>query len=205
MIADEKLKYKNFFLTIFFLPVMLDFVATCLVWQFMYVPYYGAIPGIFGLLGLYDLRGLRWTMSKELAMPAVVIYLIWKTTGLNILLFFAGIIGIPKPYYEAAALDRLSSLQRFRHVILPFIKPILLYVGLISFINASASFEPIYMLTWGGPGNTTRVISMWLFENFFFFRKGGYASAGSMIMMFITIAFVFFVVFTLLRVTYERR
>jgi ABC-type sugar transport system permease subunit len=123
------------------------------------------------------------------AMPAMILLSIWKGAPVYMLIFLAGLRAIPGDYYEAAKVDGASAWQRLWSITLPLLRPVFLYVVVISIIGAFQAFTPMYLLTNGGPGSATRVLSMFIFQNGFQFLKMGYASAASVIFLLILLVF----------------
>lgn len=174
---------------IIILPFVTDWVATGMVWQLIFLPNSGVLAGVFSQLGLYNLMSLRWTSSGQLAPWAISIFIIWKTTGLYTIIFLAGLKGIPRQYTEAAQVDGANSWQAFWHVTMPLLRPISVFVLVMAFVSTVGLFEPVYMLTGGGPADATRVLPIFLYENFFQFHNGGYASAAGILFLALCLGF----------------
>lgn len=174
---------------IIILPFVTDWVATGMVWQLIFLPNSGVLAGMFSQLGLYNLMSLRWTSSGQLAPLAISIFIIWKTTGLYTIIFLAGLKGIPRQYTEAAQVDGANSWQAFWHVTMPLLRPISVFVLVMAFVSTVGLFEPVYMLTGGGPADATRVLPIFLYENFFQFHNGGYASAAGILFLALCLGF----------------
>lgn len=187
LLNDVRPRLGNLLRVIYFVPVVTDWVATGLVWQFVFLPFRGVFAGVVVALGLPQLAGLRWTSSADLALVAVAIFAIWKLSGLYVIIFSAGLRGIPTMYLEAARVDGAHALQVFRHITLPLLRPITLFVLLISFVTAIGLFEPIYMLTQGGPVDATRTLPLLMYENFFSYGRAGYASAMAVVTLLLTL------------------
>jgi ABC-type sugar transport system permease subunit len=193
LLNDNSLRGARWFRLIFFLPVITDWVATALVWQLIFLPHQGVLPGLFHSLGLSDtsLPTLRWTASRDLAPVSIIIFTVWKTTGLYMVIFLAGLKSIPKELIEAARVDGAREWGLIRHVILPLLSPITVFVILVGFVNAIGMFEPVWMLTGGGPAEATKTLPLFIHETFFRFRQGGYASAAAILFLLITLTFAF--------------
>jgi multiple sugar transport system permease protein len=157
-----------------------------LVWLFLYNPSFGLFTQMARGLGFTNVRMLD---TPATAMPAMLILSIWKGTPVYMLIYLAGLRAIPADYYEAAKVDGASALQRLFFITLPLLRPVFLYIVVISMIEAFKVFSPMYLLTNGGPGSATRVLSMFIFQNGFQFLKMGYASAASVIFVFILLIF----------------
>src|SRR5438874_1386856 len=135
VLNDETLRGGRWFRLIIFLPVVTDWVATGLVWQLIFLPYQGMLPGIFYNLGLRDLMNLRWTADRGLAPIAIIIFIVWKTTGLYTVILLAGLKSLPKPLVEAAMVDAATAWQAFRNVTMPLLAPITVCVAVSSFVT----------------------------------------------------------------------
>jgi ABC-type sugar transport system permease subunit len=191
LLNDSTLRGRRWFRLIIFLPVVTDWVATGLVWQLIFLPHQGVLAALFHTLGLGQtaLPTLRWTATRELAPIAVMIFIIWKTTGLYTVIFLAGMQSVPSDLIEAARSDGAGNRQVIRYVILPLLSPITIFVVLLGFVSAIGLFEPVFMLTGGGPTEATKTLPLFIHEAFFRFRDGGYASAAAILFLFITLAF----------------
>jgi multiple sugar transport system permease protein len=115
-------------------------------------------------------------------MPALIILSVLKGVPAYMIVYLAGLGAIPREYYEAAAIDGATAWHRFRDVTIPLLKPVLLYVAVVSIIFGFQVFTPAFLLTNGGPGTTTRVLPLFIFENAFGNLRMGYASAASMVL-----------------------
>ena len=122
-------------------------------------------------------------------MIAMILLSVWKGTPVYMIIFIAGLRSIPEDLYEAAKVDGSSKLQRFIYITLPMLRPVMLFVVVISIIEGFKVFTPMYIITKGGPGSATRVLSMFIFENGFTYLKMGYASAASVIFLLILVLF----------------
>lgn len=189
LLNDEHLRGGRLFRILIILPVLTDWVATGLVWQLIFLPNQGVLADFLYGLGLRELIGLRWTSSRDLAPLAIVVFSIWKTTGLYAIIFLASLKSVPRQYLEAARVEGADARQLFVHVTLPMIKPISVFILVIAFVSAMGLFEPVFMLTGGGPADATRTLPLFLFETFFQFRAGGYASAASVLFLVICLGF----------------
>ncbi len=189
LLNDDRLRGSHLIKALIILPVVTDWVATGLVWQLIFLPYSGVLAGIFSFLGLYNLMGLGWTATKSLAPFAIVIFIIWKTTGLYTIIFLAGLKSIPRQYTEAAIVDGANARQVFFNITLPLLRPITVFVLVTAFVSTMGLFEPVFMLTGGGPADATRVLPIFLYENFFQFRNGGYASAAGVLFLIFCLGF----------------
>ena len=170
------------FRTIYFLPVISSTVAVALVWMWIYSPDFGVLNH---LLSLLRIPGPNWLVSSKWAMPAVIIMSIWKAIGFNMIIFLAGLQGVPTQLYEAARIDGANSWQTFSKITLPLISPTTFFITVVSIINAFQVFESTYILTKGGPANSTLTIVYYLFNNAFEYFKMGYACSVAYILFLI--------------------
>ena len=203
ILNDPQIWGSRLFRLAIILPVVTDWVATGLVWQMIFLPNQGVLASIGADLGLRDLVRLRWTADRSLAPWSIAIFIIWKQTGLYAIFFLAGLKGIPKEMIEAAKVDGAGAWRQFWNIRWPLMKPITIFVVVISFITTMGLFEPVYLLTAGGPVDATRTIPLFLYENFFTFGRSGYASAAGIYFLGMSLAFAF-VSTRMLRYSYER-
>jgi multiple sugar transport system permease protein len=167
---------QTFFRTAYFIPFVTPMISVALVWGWLYDPQNGLINAILTAIGAIH-TPVAWLYNPETALPSVIILEIWKTLGYNMVLFLAGLQAIPPHLYESAKLDGSSPWQTFWHITLPMVSPTLFFVMMITLIHALQSFDAIYLLTQGGPEQSTAVLVYWLFKNAFEFYRVGEASA----------------------------
>ena len=189
LLNDERLRFGRLFKLIIMLPVVTDWVATGLIWQLVFLPHQGVLAGFFVRLHLHQWIAVRWTASRQLAPVAVAIFTVWKMTGLYAVFFLAGLRSIPRQYLEAAVVDGATGVQAIRHVALPLLRPITVFVLVSAFVVCIGLFEPVFMLTGGGPGDATRTLPIFLYENFFQLHRAGYASAGGVLFLLLCLTF----------------
>lgn len=170
--------------TIVILPVMTTPVVIGLIWRFMYNPDRGIVNY---LLSLANITGLDWLGRLNTAMPAVVLVDVWQWTPFVVLVVLAALQALPKEPTEAALIDGANAWQRFRYVTFPLIQPAVLVALLIRLMDAFKTFDIIYVLTLGGPGVSTQVLSLYAYKQGFKFFNMGYAAALSYIMVVIMI------------------
>lgn len=168
--------------TLFFLPVITPMVSVALVWGWIYDPKFGWLNWLITAFGG---EPISWLYDTQWAMPAIILLRVWKDMGYNMVILLAGLQSIPVHLYESAALDGAGSWQRFIKITLPMLSPTLFFVTTVSIINAFQSFDSVYLLTQGGPENSTQVLVYWLFNNAFQFYKIGPASAIAYILFII--------------------
>lgn len=184
---NSKIRGKGFYRTMIFLPYVTSAVAVALVWKWFLHPDFGVVNAILRPLGVPK---LGWYTDPDMALLSVAIVAVWQSAGYYMILFLAGLQGIPKQLYEAASLDGASPWQSFRHITFPLLMPTTFFVLIMSLIASFQVFTLIFNMTSGGPGNATLVYVYQLWENAFTYFKMGYASAMAyilfMIMLLIT-------------------
>jgi multiple sugar transport system permease protein len=179
LLTNQKVRAVTTFRALFFLPVVTSSVAIGLVWAWMFSSYYGVINSLIGVFGV---EPIQWLGSVIWAMPAVIIVSIWYRVGYNMVLFLAGLQGIPEQLYEAAKIDGATAMQQFRHVTLPLLSPTTFFIAIISIIGSFQVFNIIYVMTKGGPGYTTSVYIYYLYQTAFNYFKMGYGSSMAVVL-----------------------
>jgi multiple sugar transport system permease protein len=179
LLLNAKIRALGIFRTAIYLPVITPLVVAAIVWKWLY-------DGDFGLFNFYLLKlhlishPLLWLSSERLAMPAIILMIIWKSSGFNAVIYLAGLQAIPNEFYEAAAVDGAGAWQRFRRITFPLVAPTTFFLLIINMIGATKDFPTIFIMTNGGPpgpgGATTTVVYYIYLQAFKFFRMG-YASA----------------------------
>lgn len=169
-IFSRMTRFKTFFRALFYMPTVTPLVAVAYVWQMMYDPQVGAINSIFGL-------DINWLYDSSFAMPAIILMTIWKDFGYAVILFLAGLYSLPEDVMEAAAVDGASAWQKFLRVTLPLLRPMTIFVVITSLISYLQSFIQVLVLTDGGPGYSTYLVSYLIYDEAFVKYNFGYASA----------------------------
>lgn len=196
MMVNSKLaRFKAFYRTVFFLPVVSSLIAVAIIWRYLYHPAHGLLN--YGL-SFFGIAPVDWLGDPAIAMPAIIVMAVWKNFGYNMLIFIAGLQNIPEDLYEAAHLDGAGWWQQFREITLPMLKPTTVFVVMITIIGYFQLFAEPYVMTQGGPLNSTTSIVLLMYEQGFRWWSMGYAAA---------IAFVLFVIilfFTMLQMLLQR-
>jgi ABC-type sugar transport system permease subunit len=165
-------------MTAMFLTNLMPIIAVCLVWRFLLHPY-GLVNQ---LLQPFGVGRIDWLTSSSTAMPAIILVTVWRFAPYFMVVFLAGLLAIPDDYYEAAQLDGAGALRRFWHVTLPLLMPIVFFVVVVSALLSARIFLMPFIITHGGPGNATRVLSMLIYETGFSYLKMGRAAAISAVL-----------------------
>ncbi|GAB4564328.1 MAG: sugar ABC transporter permease [Anaerolineae bacterium] len=177
IINSPLVRYKDFYRTAYFLPVVTSSVAVALVFGTLYGVRFGLINWVLTELGLKPIDW--WGGRGEWIKPAIIILFIWRWLGWNMVIYLAGLQGIPSDLYEAAAIDGASLPQIFRYVTLPLLRPVILFTVVLSTIGAMTLFDEPFILVGvtGGTSNAGLTIAMYLYNRGFNFAHFGYASA----------------------------
>jgi multiple sugar transport system permease protein len=172
-------RWKGFFRSAYFAPVVTTLVAVAIVWRYLYHPVFGPIDQLLDWIGV---GRVDWLGSPDWAMPAIIILAVWKNFGYNMLIFIAGLQAIPDDLYDAAELDGATWWQRFRHITLPMLAPTFLFVAIVTMIGYFQLFAEPYVMTQGGPLRSTLSIVLFMYEEGFRWWRIGNAAAIAFIL-----------------------
>jgi multiple sugar transport system permease protein len=187
LVNARLVRFKGFFRTLYFAPFITTLVAVAIVWRYLYHRQYGLINYALGAVGIDP---IDWLGDPHWAMPAIILLAVWKNFGYNMLIFVAGLQAIPHELYEAADLDGAGPWRRFRHVTLPMLGPTLLFVGLITMIGFFQLFAEPYVMTQGGPLQSTTSMVLLMYEEGFRWWRMGYAAAVAFVLFLVILAFM---------------
>ena len=177
---------RGFYRTVYFLPVMATLIAMAVVWQFMLQPQFGMVNA---LLKGFGFQGRDWLHDRSIVLFTLCAVGIWQSLGFNMVLFMAGLTGIPGDLYEAAAVDGVDSgWERFRTVTWPMLGPVTLFVVVITSINAFRVFETVAVMTQGGPNKASEMLLYTMYSEAFLFFRTGYGAAVTVV--FLTFVFI---------------
>ena len=187
-VLNQKIKLRPFFRGAFFLPVIVSGVVVSILWQQLL----GFDSGIINLmLTSLGLGRVGWLTDPNWAMPSIAIMATWKNVGLYVVLFLVGLQTVPKAYYEAADLEGATKWQKFWHITLPMINPTIFMVVILSTIGGFSLFIEPYVMTGGGPLNSTLSAVLYIYKQAFFYYHMGYsATLGiffAMIILFVIV------------------
>jgi ABC-type sugar transport system permease subunit len=196
VLFSEEFHLKELFKAVYFSPTVTSTTAGAVVWWWMYNPQYGLFNA---LLKLVHLPPQPWLLSSRMALPAVIIFSIWKAVGYNMVIYIAGLQAIPAMFYEAATLDGASALQRFLALTIPLLAPTTIFIVIYNMIFALQAFDQVFVLTGGGPANSTNVVVLELYHQAFQRYRFGYAAAEA------TVLFIIILSVTVIQHLYSRR
>lgn len=170
---NQKIKFRGFFRAAFFLPVIVSGVVVTMLWEQLYAFDTGLLNRLLTNIGLGK---VGWLVDPLIAMPSIAIMATWKNIGLYVVLFLVGLQTVPPHYYEAADLEGATHFQKFRHITLPMINPTIFMVVILSTIGGFSLFIEPYIMTGGGPLNSTISAVLYIYKQGFFYYHMGYAT-----------------------------
>ena len=186
-ILNQKIKLRGAFRGAFFLPVIVSGVVVTILWQQLY----GFDSGLLNrLLTGIGLGKIGWLTDPDIAMASIAVMATWKNVGLYIILFLVGLQTVPTQYYEAADLEGATHLQKFFKITLPMINPTIFMVVILSTIGGFSLFIEPYVMTGGGPLNSTISAVLYIYKQGFFYYHMGYAATLGLFFAFIILAVV---------------
>jgi len=180
ILVNRKIKGITFFRTSFFIPLSISFIIAGYIWLWMFNDTFGIFNYFLEQLGILK-QPISWFGNTWLARSAVTIAMVWKTTGLIMIIILAGLQGIPEKLYEAAAVDGASLLQKHLHITIPQLRSTFALAIILSVVGSLKVFSPFYVMTEGGPSQTTQSIVMYLQKMGFSYYRLGYAGAISIV------------------------
>lgn len=184
-LLNQKIRYRTLYRTGIFLPYVTTPAAMALVWLWIFDTKYGLVNFFLSLLGV---SGPEWIGSVHWAMPALIIMTIWRFTGYDMLIFIGGLQRIEHELLEAAEIEGAGKLTVFFKIILPLLSPTTLFIAVTSLITMLQNFETVYIMTQGGPVNSTNMLVLYLYQNAFQFFEAGYASAIAVVLFLLMLA-----------------
>jgi multiple sugar transport system permease protein len=188
VLLNRELPFTGGFRTLYFIPSIVSLVAAGLGFRWLFQTD-GAMNS---LLSNFGLNPIAWLSDSFWAMPVLIVLSIWKQIGFNLVVFLAGLQTIPISRYEAAELDGANSWQQFWYITLPGIQPTLIFAAITTAIFTLKSFEQVYIITGGGPLNSTNLLVYYIYDRAFAQFDFGYAAAAAMVLLAFTSVLVYF-------------
>lgn len=195
-LTQSFINYKKTFMIFFYLPVLTSMTASSMIWLWIYQPDMGILNGILSAL---HLPRSQWIYGKSTVIPSISTITIWKDFGYDVVIFVAGLSGIPKELYDAAKVDGAHGWSMVKNITLPLLKTTSLFVIVTSIIASFQVFTAIYIMTQGGPENASTTVVHQIYLNAFSYLKMGRASAMSFV-LFVIILFFSLIQFKIIRV-----
>jgi len=194
-ILNQKIIARGFFRASFFLPVVVSGVVITILWQ----QFYSFETGLFNtILSRIGMTKIPWLINTKFAMPSIAIMATWKNVGLYIVLFLTGLQAIPSSIYEAADIDGATARQKFFHITIPMLNPTMIMVLILSTLGGFSLFIEPYVMTGGGPINSTLSCVLYIYKQAFYFNHMGYAAT-----LAFTVAFIIMIVVLIQRKLFE--
>jgi len=181
MLLNQQIRGITIFRTIYYLPSVISGVPVALLWLWMLNPEFGLVNNMLKEIGI---KGPQWFFSTTWVIPSFILMNLWGL-GVTMVIFLAGLQGIPAHLYEAAEIDGAGAWSKFRNVTLPMMSPIILFNGVIGIIDSFQIFTPAFVITNGGPANASLFYGLYLYNNAFKFFNMGYAAALAWLMFLI--------------------
>ena len=197
LLLNTKVRGQAIYRTLFYIPVVTPLVVSSIIWKWVYQGDYGLLNYYLLQLGIID-KKIVWLADPDLALPALIIMMIWGGTGATMVIYLAGLQSIPEEMYDAAKVDGANALQRLLYITIPLLRPTTFFLFITSVIGTFQIFTEVYIMTNGGPLNRTTTIGYYLYTNAFRELEMGYATA----MAFVLFAMIFG--FTLIQWKYTR-
>ncbi len=186
---NRVVRTRNLLRALFFAPAAFSPIAVAFVWQYVFIPN-GALNGILGGLGLHSLEQ-AWLGSPTFALWTIVVVLIWQFSGLTMIIYLAGLQGIPDELYEAAAVDGASLRTQFRGITLPLLAPAMTVSTTLTLVFGLRVFDQVIALTDGGPVNSTQTLATEIYQQTFTYGRFGYGAALAVILTLLIAVLVF--------------
>jgi ABC-type sugar transport system permease subunit len=177
VLINNRWRGSTFFRTALFIPVIISFVVSALLWRMIYDANFGILNKLLTTIGLHHLAK-AWLALPDTAMPAIIVVSLWASLGFYMLIFFAGLQSIPVELYESASLDGASGWGKLLHITIPMLWPVTTVVITINIIGGVKVFDIIYVMTTGGPNHATEVLGTYLYITAFGATGGGSPSMG---------------------------
>lgn len=182
MMLNQKLKAIAFFRGLYFMPYITAMVAVAMVWNWIFATRFGILNYV--LTNFFFVSSPpAWLAEKTWALIALAIVAIWKTAGFQMMIFLAGLQGIPKPLYEAAEIDGASKIKQFFYITVPLLSPVTFFVFVITVIDSFKTFDVTFAMTGGGPNYASTTLAYFIYQNAFVYQRMGYAAALALFLL----------------------
>lgn len=185
LVNHPLVRLRGLFRSLLFLPVVTTLVAVAVVWRYLYHPRFGFLNYLLGLAGIAP---IDWLGDPRWAMPALILMAVWKNFGFNMVIFIAGLQSIPRRLYEAAEIDGAGPWRQFRHITLPMLAPTFVFVAVVTMIGYFQLFAEPYVMTGGGPADSTLSVALLMFQEGFRWWNLGYAAAVAFVLFLVILA-----------------
>lgn len=179
LLVNNSIRGVGIFRAIYYLPVITPMVAASMIWIWLYDAQFGILNY---LLSLFNIQPINFLKDTKWALHSLVVMRVWRGVGWNMLIYLAGLQGIPRFLYEAASIDGATKFKRFLKITLPLLRPVHIYVLIVGLASTLQTFTEVYVMTGGGPLQSTTTVGLLVYRTAFDYMKMGYASAMSFIL-----------------------
>jgi multiple sugar transport system permease protein len=185
ILMNQKIRGLALYRTIFYLPAVISGVAVAVLWRWIFNPEFGVLNVLLRYVGI---KGPNWLQDPQTALPSLMLMSLWGIGG-GIIIYLAGLQGIPTELYEAVEIDGGGRRAQFRHITLPLMSPVIFFNVVTGIIWTFQEFTRVYVMTGGGPSNATLFYGLYLYRNAFSYFELGYATALAWVLLLIILAF----------------
>ncbi|HSL88174.1 MAG TPA: sugar ABC transporter permease [Ignavibacteriaceae bacterium] len=182
LLSSKLVRFKAIFRLSYFLPVVTTLVAVAIVWRFIYHHNFGIMNYFIGFFGI---NPIDWLGDPFWAMPSIILMAVWKNFGYNMIIFIAGLQNIPEELYEAANIEGANAWQKFKSITIPMLAPTTVFISIITMIGFFQLFAEPYVMTQGGPLNSTLSIVQYMYQEGFRWWNMGYSASIAFVLFFI--------------------
>jgi ABC-type sugar transport system permease subunit len=179
LLVNNSIRGVGIFRAIYYLPVITPMVAASMIWIWLYDAQFGILNY---LLSFFNIQPINFLKDTKWALHSLVVMRVWRGVGWNMLIYLAGLQGIPRFLYEAASIDGATKFKRFLKITLPLLRPVHIYVLIVGLASTLQTFTEVYVMTGGGPLQSTTTVGLLVYRTAFDYMKMGYASAMSFIL-----------------------
>lgn len=187
VLVNQRIWGVTFFRSVYFLPVVMSFVAASLIWLWIYHDLFGLLNYVLLELNIIS-QPIVWMGEVQTSLPAIIAMIVWKTAGFTMVILLAGMQSIPHVLYEFASLDGASSWQRIVYIMLPLLRPSFALALIVSVAGSFLAFDHFMIMTGGGPANATRTVMMYVYDTSFLYFRLGSGAAMAIVLMVILVA-----------------
>ena len=196
LLVNQRMPFVGFFRSMFFVPNVVSLVVVALTWQVMLVDKVGFVNR---LLEFFGLSGYSWLGDPNITLYSILFVTVWFLMGYYMIIFLSGLQEVPREYYDAARIDGAGPWATFTRITLPLLRPTSFFVLLVSLVSAvagSQAFDLIYIMTRGGPANSTSLVIFYIYQQAFQFNNYGYAAAMAsfLVLILLLVTFILFAV-----------
>lgn len=190
VLINKYVYFQNFFKISLFLPYISSAVAAAVVWSVVLHPSFGPVNEFLKSIGVENPP--KWFADLKWALPSVIVFSIWQSMGYTVLVYMAGLKGVPAELYEAAEIDGAGEIKKFFVITLPMVSPTTFFLFIMAMIGSFKVFDVVSALTEGGPGTSTTVVAFYIYREAFKYYEMGKASAAAWVMFIIIFAITLF-------------